>query len=266
MAKCFLRKPRFARHLSCPTLWTMKLVFFMFWKGKCTAISETETIEANPPDALLMKCGNFYNFCLPDENQPHYQAIAVHFHPEVLKKVYENELPSFLNESKPKNSKTFAQVEVSSLLTKYIESILFYFEHPELASEELLKLKVKEILLLLNESPKGEQVRELLSSLFVPTVVTIQEVVKAHLFDDISVSELAYLCHMSESTFKREFKKHYNDSPAHYIRIKKLEKAKELLGLGHKVSETAFQSGFNDLAHFSKLFKDYFGFPPSKMV
>ncbi|MDF1518813.1 MAG: helix-turn-helix transcriptional regulator [Lutibacter sp.] len=64
--------------------------------------------------------------------------------------------------------------------------------------------------------------------------------------------------------FKREFKKNYNDSPANYLRNKKLDKAAELLLVSEeRITDIAFDCGFNGLANFSTLFHDKFGCAPS---
>jgi AraC-like DNA-binding protein len=55
------------------------------------------------------------------------------------------------------------------------------------------------------------------------------------------------------SSFKREFKKNYNDAPASYIRNKRLEKSAKLLCISEKrITNIAHDCGFNDLATFSR--------------
>jgi AraC-like DNA-binding protein len=72
------------------------------------------------------------------------------------------------------------------------------------------------------------------------------------------------MTNLSLSSFKREFKKNYNDSPANYIRNKKLEKAADLLLISEeRITDIAFDCGFNDLANFSTLFHDKFNCTPS---
>ena len=262
--KLLIEKAKAVPPLTLPNIMQNEACFMYVIEGKCTAVSATERLIADPPDAILMKCGNFLNFCVPDEKNPHYQAIAVHFHPEVLKKVYENQLPSFL--AQPTNSRqTITRVPTTELIDKFIESISFYFEHPELVNEELLVLKVKELLLLLSQTDRGNQVKDILGSLFSPVSFKLKQVVESHIFEDISVGELAVLCSMSESSFKREFKKEYDASPASYIKGRKLNRAKDLLTIGQlSVADVAYDCGFNDLAHFSKSYKEKFGYSPSQ--
>jgi AraC-like DNA-binding protein len=72
------------------------------------------------------------------------------------------------------------------------------------------------------------------------------------------------MTNLSLSSFKREFKKNYGDSPASYIRNKRLEKSAELLRISEeRITDIAFDCGFNDLATFSKLFHDKYNTSPS---
>jgi len=56
----------------------------------------------------------------------------------------------------------------------------------------------------------------------------------------------------------------FNDTPANYIKNKKLEKAAELLLISdERITDIAFQCGFNELATFTKSFSDKYNMTPS---
>ena len=81
---------------------------------------------------------------------------------------------------------------------------------------------------------------------------------------DVSVSELARMCHISESCFRRLFAMQYGLSPKEYIIRARLAKAKNLLqGSNMTVGEISDLTGFGDVAYFSKIFKSRFGISPS---
>jgi len=44
---------------------------------------------------------------------------------------------------------------------KYMDSIIFYFENPGMVSEDLLVLKLKELILLLNETKNAPLVKQI---------------------------------------------------------------------------------------------------------
>jgi len=81
---------------------------------------------------------------------------------------------------------------------------------------------------------------------------------------DILINDVARLCNMSESTFRRRFFSHFGMSPYDYINSLKIQKAKELLDSGmYSVKEVAAFLNFYDTSHFNKFFKKYCKIAPS---
>ena len=69
---------------------------------------------------------------------------------------------------------------------------------------------------------------------------------------------------MSRSQLYRKMKALIDQSPSQFIRSYRLDKAKNLLETTDlTISEVAWQTGFKDLAHFSKSFQEKYGGPPS---
>ncbi len=237
--------------------------FFYVIEGASLNFSAKENMPLVSKESVLLKCGTYLSKMIYPKSSRSFEAFAVHFHPDVLKRIYSNDLPSFLQS--PKNvSSDMVKVSGSILLEKYIQSFLFYFEHPELVNEELLILKLKEIILLLNQTKNAPAIQNILSSLFSPTSYTLKQIIESHLFSNISIEELAQLCNLSLSSFKREFIKLFDDSPANYIRRRKTERAAELLVLSdERISDIAAKCGFNDISHFSNTFQKKYGLSPS---
>src|SRR5690606_8662162 len=133
-----------------------------------------------------------------------------------------------------------------------------------LVNDEILILKLKEIILLLSQTQDFQIIQVILSQLFSPASYTFKQIIEANLFAQINMEELANKTNLSISTFKREFKKLYSDSPANYIKNKRLERASELLLASDKrITDIAFDCGFNDLANFTKSFHDKYSVSPS---
>ena len=103
-----------------------------------------------------------------------------------------------------------------------------------------------------------------MSDLYSAKKIHLKDIIELHLYSNLSIEELANLSNMSLSSFKREFKKEFNDSPNNYILMKKLKKAKELLSLTDKpINEIAYEIGFNDPLYFTRLFKKKIGPSPT---
>ncbi|WP_449439568.1 helix-turn-helix domain-containing protein [Pedobacter steynii] len=125
-------------------------------------------------------------------------------------------------------------------------------------------MKLKEIIILLSQTKNAEAIQMILSQLFSPTIYSFKQIIDANLFSTITLDELADYCNLSLSSFKREFAKHYNDTPANYLKTKRLEKASELLMVSNmRITDIAFECGFNELANFTKSFHGKYGVTPS---
>ncbi len=238
--------------------------FYYILSGCTTVVTATERVAIPQADGLVLQCGNYLCEFLVDQEVEYCEAIAIHLYPEVLKTIYDKELPNFLLEVDKIQPVPYQKIPSSTLLKNYIDSLLFYFDHPELVSDELLKIKLKELILLLAKTDNAKIIQSLLDRLFSRSAIDFKAVIEANLYNNYSLEELAALSCLSLSSFKREFVKHYSTSPAKYIRGRKLEKAVQLLkGTSLRISDIAFDCGFTDLAHFSKLFQKVYGLAPS---
>ena len=78
-----------------------------------------------------------------------------------------------------------------------------------------------------------------------------------------TVPELAALCGISESTFRRRFLADFGQPPHRYLRERKLRLAAELLCAGKaRIKEIAASCGFSTPLRFSLSFQAYYGISP----
>lgn len=248
-----------------PNIMPNEACFLYIKLGVGYIASEEETVLLEEGESILMKCGYFLGELLSEKKTGEYEAIAIHFYPEILIKIYDGALPSFLKNHNYKFDKNMVKIGAGPLIEKYIEGLMFYFENPQLATEELLILKLKEIILLLLQTKNAPALIEIMKNLFTPRTYNFKEVIEAHIFSNLNTKQLALLTNLSVSTFKRKFKKYYADTPSNYMKSKKLDKATEMLLVSEfSIGEIAFNCGFTDQALFSKCFKESYGISPSQ--
>ena len=78
-----------------------------------------------------------------------------------------------------------------------------------------------------------------------------------------TLEELAFLCGMSLSVFKRKFKAHFATTPGKWLRSRRLEHARSLLSNSSmSVAEICYDSGFESPSSFIRLYKHHFGVTP----
>lgn len=82
-------------------------------------------------------------------------------------------------------------------------------------------------------------------------------------YKDLSLTEVANVCNMSDSYFSRKFKEKFNINFSTYLLNIRLEKAKELLKEKNlNIENISEMVGFKDSSYFSKSFKQKYGIAP----
>jgi len=92
----------------------------------------------------------------------------------------------------------------------------------------------------------------------------VRSLLEAHLGDeDFGIPQLSKALGMSRAQLYRKFQALTDQPVAHYFRSMRLHKAQELLqSTDLQVAEIAFQAGFKDPAHFTRVFAEAFGVSP----
>ncbi len=93
-----------------------------------------------------------------------------------------------------------------------------------------------------------------------------QKFIDNNYYKPITLEMVAQETAMSKYHFCRSFKKHFGTSFKHYLNKKRIEAAKKLLSQhGASVADAGFAVGFNDASYFSRVFKEFEGYPPKQL-
>ena len=98
-----------------------------------------------------------------------------------------------------------------------------------------------------------------------PVITRAKSYIFEHQSDDLSLGQVAKAVNASSFYFCKLFKKSTGINFIHYVSRLRIEKAKNLLLNPHcKISEIAFEIGFQSLTHFNRVFKKMTGQSPSQ--
>ncbi len=235
--------------------------FFYMVEGSMLSFDSRGIHRLGEKEAVIKNCNNYVQRYVPSSGSEECEAVAIFLYPDLLKVIYKDEVPSFLIENKIPSPKRLIG---NQLLEQYMNNLMIYFESPEVMDEELGILKLKELMMILLKSENHENIRKLLSEIFAPINVKFRKSIEQNIFNSLSLEQLAFVCNMSLSTFKREFKKEFNETPARYIKNKRLEHAASRLVSGQDpITAIAYESGFQDITTFSANFQERYRVSPS---
>jgi len=165
---------------------------------------------------------------------------------------------------KYKASRPNIKLNVDSVLSSFFRSMAEYFVAELKPNEFLLKLKLKEFITSIIVNDNNNELKKYFQSLAHIKTPRINHIMEENYLKNLSIAEYAKLCHRSVSSFKRDFKEEFSSSPGKWVVDKKLEYSVALLsGTQKSISEIMLESGFVDLSHYSKSFKNKSGVSPS---
>lgn len=156
-------------------------------------------------------------------------------------------------------------VESDVGLQGFFDSMKTYFSGRERPTEPLLRLKLRELILGILLSRNNPKLASYLRGLGDGDGPSLPAIMETNFRYRLSLEEFARLCHRSLSTFKRDFRKHFDEAPGRWLLQRRLDYAAARLraSSGKTITEIVFDSGFEDVSHFNKAFKARFGSPPT---
>ncbi len=129
-------------------------------------------------------------------------------------------------------------------------------------SEKIRQLKWEEILLYLLDKHPVSLTSLLFQSDKIHREAAFRKIIEHQGDTPLTIEELAFLSHMSVSTFKRKFRAVYQATPGQWYFRKKMERAARLLQNKENPSEIYHQLGFESLSSFVQSFKKFYGITP----
>ncbi|CAL2055815.1 AraC family transcriptional regulator [Tenacibaculum sp. 190524A05c] len=236
-------------------------MFSFLQVGKKQVHFPDSSVIVDNKQSLLVKKGNCLWSELLDKENTYFCKLLF---------FSEQQLIEFLNKHVQKNitvkeDSSYFIIENDAYISNYLNSLTSITNSSNKSIENLVVNKFEELLLYL-QSKYQEQFESYLFSLVNKEKKSFKHHIEQNVYSSLSLEEIAFLCNMSLSTFKRHFAKEYGLSPGKWFREQRLTKAKILLEEGKfKPSDIYLDLGYSNLQNFSSAFKTRFGFSPSEV-
>lgn len=246
--KCMVEEIRFG-------MWSDANYFVFVTNGKKMWKTYRNEYMVTAGDALFVKKGANIAHQFHSED---YCALMIFIPDEFIEKFmlkFSDTISSKKNDGHFESDGVL-RVNVDDFLLSYIKSLEVYFEAQDHPNASVIRLKFEELLLNIFTSKKNQEIASYLYSLQSSNSVQLKQIMMDNYPYNLKLEEYAQLANMSLSTFKRNFKSVFKESPGRWIVNKKIALATQFLKTSDKtVNEIAYDCGFEDPSHFIKVFK-----------
>jgi AraC-like DNA-binding protein len=242
-------------------LWTHTDYLVNVVTGKKTWHTSDGVWAANPGETLFFKKGA----CIAEQHFERDFCLLMFFIPDDLVRSTVREIAASLTTAPGgiATIKSAVRVENDMALSAFFQSMRTYFSGREKPSEPLLRLKLKELIVSILTSGRNPALAAYFRQLGDDSLPAVVEIMESNFRFNLSLDEYARMCHRSLSSFKRDFQATFQEAPGKWLLRKRLDYSAALLRTSKmNVTEIAFESGFEDSSHFSRVFKDRFNVPP----
>lgn len=227
------------------------------YANKATTIKDTQL--------ALLSSGN----CLMTEKLPvnnNYRSTMFFFDNAVLTKFF-IKYASIIDKISPQPNKSkepFIVFEKDEVVRNYIASLKFIQPQTSSFSHEKIALKFEELMFHLLEKYPEEMLSFQIKNQEEYSDFEIRKAVEQNITSNLTLEELAFLCHTSVSTFKRRFLKLYKVTPRQFFLQRKMEIATSLLLQNENPGEVFYKVGYENHSSFSQSFKQVHGISPKQ--
>lgn len=194
-----------------------------------------------------------------------FRSILIFFDDKVLSDFYlkNDELIRRLKANNNVNHKPYVSFKKDKFIINYISSLLLILEGGKLMSRQMKLLKFEELMLYLLENHPLDILSFQTRQKNGFDDLEIRKTIESNVTSNLTLRELAFLCNLSLSTFKRRFEKIYNMSPNKWLLQRRMKIAGNLLRNSKEKPSTIYHKlGYENHSSFSKSFKQIYGVTP----
>lgn len=165
------------------------------------------------------------------------------------------------------SKKSYLHLEAFELLPSYTKSLRQLYAKRSFKSEAILKLKLLELLHLFAQSESGMDFVKFLVDTRTGQFRNLQKFMESNFDKPLKVEDYAYMTGRSLSSFRRDFRQHFDNTPQQWLKEKRMEKALQLLTKAtENVTQIAYEVGYENISHFIKEFKKKYHLTPKQFI
>lgn len=192
-----------------------------------------------------------------------YTSMLIFMENEFVDYFIDSHVPEFRQEKLNDDVLPFT-FKTSEFITANIAQAIHHILHPQEYSRCIVKFITHQVLLQILSNDSSKTFVSFLKHMVSENKIDLAYFMEQNFNRQLSLPDMAKLTGRSVSAFKKEFTERFNTTPVKWQINRRLEYAAyQLKNSNHPVSAIAYSSGFENISHFSKVYKQKFGAPPS---
>lgn len=220
-----------------------------------------EVIKIKAGEVVFIPRGLYYISDLIPKNQA-FESLLFYFDDAIIQEFLST---SRVTEISKKTTPEYLKFGIIPSLDFFAKSIITIYQGNQLKNKNFLNIKILELLHLLNSLASEQQFANFLFRLTLPQKRNIRTFMENNFDKPLKMEDYAYLTGRSLTTFRRDFKNHFDITPQKWIKTKRMEKAMTMLNNQNiSVTELAFEVGYENISYFIQAFKSQYGLSPKQ--
>ena len=235
------------------------LVWFI--SGEAKVIQADKTYFFKKGDIFLIPKNQLLTVITYSKNGLPHKSVIMHLTTERLRDFYAN-----LNiNTKASSTQKIHVFDNHPLLESCLASLIPYFDMQGIFPENIASLKITEAISILRTIDK--EIDQILANFEEPGKIDLAAFMEKNFLFNMPLERFGYMTGRSLTTFKRDFYKAFKATPQRWLTQKRLELAHyQLAEKKRKPVEVYYETGFENLSHFSYAFKKHFGYSPTALT
>ena len=234
-------------------------VFSLIVSGSKEIYNTDKPVMLSKNKFVLIRSANYLMTELIAAPESNYKSVLLFFSDKVLEQ-FIFKFKHLINKGTHQQDKVIT-FQHDSYSEGFRDSLINLSASQAGQSQEFLQLKFEELMYyLLTQQP--EQLSNWLYAGQSDQELKFRKTVESNVFADLSLEELAFLCNMSLSSFKRHFQKYYHTTPRQWMISERMRLAEILLRKGERPTDIYPKAGYSTLSNFVKAYRLFHGETP----
>jgi AraC-like DNA-binding protein len=225
-------------------------------------------LEIDKGSIYYLRAGTHYIQDVPEGNKP-FEQIVFYYDTFQINKIlnhlninyhlpieHSHECPNCSNRSE-------VAYPCWNALKQFFRSVDVYLDESVFGNDNAAEnIKMTELVYLLLANEDCCLKRCILDNMDT-SLAGFEQIIHENIFNDLTIDELAAMTNRSPTSFKKDFKKHFNESPHQwFIRQRLMHAHLQLISTNRSIADIGTECAFPNTSHFIKLFKKQYELTP----